>query len=601
MDPLSIAGLGLGAVSLAFQLFAGCIKGFVLLSTAHNLGKDGSTLLCMLNLQEIRLTEWARRAGLLSVSHELDKRLNAVVVQAVLKELENLLLDTEKLKNRYKLGLKAILMSTETTSRPELPAVGGVLDVAISDETRRDILFKAGLIQDRNSLAGRLRWAAVDKSRFEEYVGQIRMFVHELWALLDPLRQDELASGIQMVLSHVIGTSRQIEGLNALKETLGHPSVILSNDDSSLASAAEIKAIGMSASTMSIHSPFERSSNPTSVTSHEDPSSHYTSSTFPSRAAVHLESMKIQDCIAIQGNPDMGVARYDGEKVLIEWKDLPVHSRSKIMARVQDLAILLSAHKHPTFRSLRCKGIARDGAAPRIAFVFELTDSIVSFQSPRPLRTLLRGNPSVTMRLQLALKITQSVRYFHMAGWLHKNLQSSNVLIFQPGDGPTVYPEHQSFEPILAGFAFSRLDSASEISEQPSSDPQRDIYRHPEAMGEPSESFTAAKDIYALGTILLEIGEWRSLKSMVEKIVNVSKPEVPLIQLVKVRPFLLEEGAKGGLATLGFRMGDVYASVTKMMLSGDIPERFAQGKDSGSMVTPNLLDVAVRELGRCII
>ncbi|KAL8901346.1 MAG: hypothetical protein Q9207_005241 [Kuettlingeria erythrocarpa] len=604
MDPLSVAGLGLGAVSLAFQLFAGCIKGFVLLSTAQNLGKDGTTLLCMLNLQEIRLTEWARRAGLLSVSHELDKRLNAVVVQAVLKELENLLLDTEKLRSRYTLGLKAVSLSTETTSPPKLPPLGGVLDVAISDETRRDIMFKAGLIKDRSNYAGRLRWAAIDKSKFEEYIGQIRLFVHELWALLDPLRQDELASGIQMVLSHVIGTSRQIEGLNALKKTLGHPSVISSKDDSPLASAAEIKAIGMSASSMSVLSTLERSPNPSPFTSHENPSSstsHSTSSTFPSRAAVHLESTKIQDCIAIQGNPDMGLTRYNGEKVLIEWKESPVHSRSKIMARVQDLAILLSAHKHPTFRSLRCKGIARDGAAPRIAFVFELPDSISSLQPPRPLRTLLRGNPSVTTRLQLALKITQSVRYFHMAGWLHKNLQSSNVLIFQPGDGLTVYPGQQCLEPILAGFAFSRLDSASEISEQPSSDPQRDIYRHPEAMGEPSESFTAAKDVYALGTILLEIGEWRSLKSLVEKVVNVSKPEVPLIQLAKIRPFLLEEGAKGGLATLEFRMGDVYASVTKMMLSGEIPERFEQAKDSGLMVTPNLLDVAVRELGRCII
>ncbi|KAI4175681.1 MAG: hypothetical protein LQ346_008038 [Caloplaca aetnensis] len=558
----------------------------------------------MLNLQEIRLTEWARRAGLLSVSHELDKRLNAVVVQAVLKELENLLLDTEKLKLRYKLGLKALSLSTETTSHAEHPPVGGVLDVAISDETRRDIMFKAGLIQDRNNFPGRLRWAAVDKSRFEEYVGQIRLFVHELWALLDPLRQDELASGIQMVLSHVIGTSRQIEGLHALKETLEQPSVIASNDDTSLASAAEIKAIGMSASTMSVLSPLERSSTPSAVTSHENPSSstsHSTSSTVPSRTAIHLESTKIQDCIAIQGNPDMSLARYDGEKVLIEWKDLPVHSRSKIMTRVQDLAILLSAHKHPTFRSLRCKGIARDGAAPRIAFVFELPDSITNFQPPRPLRTLLRGNPSVTTRLQLALKITQSVRYFHMAGWLHKNLQSSNVLILEPGDGLTMYPEHQALEPILAGFAFSRLDSASEISEQPSADPQRDIYRHPEAMGEPSESFTAAKDVYALGTILLEIGEWRSLKSLVEKIVNVGKPEVPLQQLAKVRPFLLEEGAKGGLATLGFRMGDVYAAVTKMMLSGEIPESFARAEDLGRIVTPNLLDVAVRELGRCII
>jgi Prion-inhibition and propagation len=59
MDPISVAGLGIGTASAAFQLFAGCIKSFVLLSTAHNLGKDSSAMTCMLNLQEIELTEWA--------------------------------------------------------------------------------------------------------------------------------------------------------------------------------------------------------------------------------------------------------------------------------------------------------------------------------------------------------------------------------------------------------------------------------------------------------------------------------------------------------------------------------------------------------------
>lgn len=605
MDPLSAAGFGLGAASLAFQLFAGCIKGFVLLSTAHNLGKDSSTLLCMLNLQEIKLTEWARRAGLLSGSHELDRRLNAVVVQAVLRELETLLLDTEKLKSRYKLALNAASLSTPMKSEPEVASAGGILSTAISDEARREIMFQAGLTHDSNGFAGRLRWAAVDKSRFEDYVSQIRLFVQELWALLDPLRQDELASGIQMVLSHVIGTSRQLEGLHALKETLQQSPTSLdpflsSSDDSPLASAAEIKAFGMSVVTASALPSSESSSNDLPVTSQPGSSSrssqdHSASYTVRDNTAIHLDCLRIQDFVAFHGNPDMGTASYDGEHVLIEWKDLPVHSRHKIMARVQDLAILLGAPKHPSFRSLKCKGIARDSTTPRIAFVFQLPCSLSSLQPPRPLRTLLRGCPSVTMRLQLALKITQSVRYFHMAGWLHKSLQSSNILIFESGD------EHRVLEPVLTGFAFSRLNSASEISEQSSSNPQLDIYRHPEALGESSESFTDVKDIYALGTILLEIGEWRSLSRLVEKIVNVGKGDVALSQLAKIRPFLLEDGAKGGLATLGFRMGDIYALVTKMMLCGEIPQPFAAAQGSGQIVFPNILDVAVRELSRCTV
>ena len=198
----------------------------------------------------------------------------------------------------------------------------------------------------------------------------------------------------------------------------------------------------------------------------------------------------------------------------------------------------------------------------------------------------------MTDRLKLALRITQSVRYFHMAGWLHKNLRSENVIIFSPFS--LAYPT-------LAGFTYSRQDSLSEISEQPSADPQREIYRHPDAMGEPTESFSVTKDVYALGTILLEIGEWRSLKSLVEKVVDVVRSDVTLVQLAKIQPFLLNESAKGGLATLTFRMGDIYAAVTKMMRSGEIPRVIAVGKDEGQVFAPNVLDVAVRELGRCIV
>ncbi|KAI4179665.1 MAG: hypothetical protein L6R41_007696 [Letrouitia leprolyta] len=627
MDPLSIAGLGLGAAGLAFQLFAGCVKGFVLLSTAYNLGKDSSTLLCMLNVQELQLTGWARRAGLLSAAHELDRRLNATIVQDILKELRSLLLDTGKLKTRYRLGLNALSDAPTLIVHPNAPPSSGALGVAISDETRGEIMFQAGLINDRNSFPQRLRWAAIDKSRFEEYVSQIRYFVQELWNLLDPIRHDELASGLQTVLSHVIGMCGQVEELNALKETLQHSSINgtfnPSANQDSLASAAGIKAIGISLGAVSGESPSETppalSSMPVSGgLSSSLSQGSLTASIASSSTVIQLLFSNIHDFVELSGNPEMGIARYNGEIVLIEWKQLPALSRNKIMARVQNLAMLLSAPKHPSFRALQCRGIARDPDAPRIAFVFDMPRAPVAFSPPRPLRSMFQGNPSVTERLDLALKITQSVRYFHMSGWLHKNIRSSNILIL-PFGGEREEFKHPLALPLLAGFAFSRLDSASEISEQPSSDPQQDIYRHPDAMGEPSESFTAAKDIYALGTVLLEIGEWRSLKSLVDRVVNVGKGDVPLIQLAKIRPFLLDDGSRSGLATLQYRMGDVYASVTRMMLQGEIPRTFGitppvdeeqlgkegppsdTGSRSGQLFAPNLLDVAVRELSRCII
>ncbi|KAL8630538.1 hypothetical protein Q9189_003748 [Teloschistes chrysophthalmus] len=553
------------------------------------MGKDSSTLLCMLNLQEIQLTGWARRAGLLSESHALDRRLNETVVHTVLSELKSLLSDTDKLKTRYKLSLSD---RPPKDASVRSPPEHGILGNVISWETRNDILLTARLMQSRNHFPQRLWWAAVDKSKFEEYVSQIRFFVQELWRLLDPLRQDEMAAGLQMVLSHVIGMSNKLGDLKSLQNTLSQTSNPHTEptDQScypALASVAEIKAVTLSMDT-ALHGQFL---DPplTGV----DGKSAYT-------PMVHLPSHLLSDFIALKSNPEMGVARYDGNTVFVEWKTLPVDRRHKVMVMVEDLARLLSAPKHPSFRSLRCRGLARYLEESKAAFIFELPEP-QEIQPPRPLRTLFGStSPSVTERLQLALRITESLRYFHTAGWLHKDLRSQNILLFPSAETPmsSMFPLAR---PTLAGFAYSRVESSPEVSERPSADPQRDIYRHPDAMGDPAISFTAAKDIYALGTVLLEIGEWRSLKSLVAKVVDVEKVNVGLTEVSRVRPFLLDSGPKGGLATLKFRMGDIYTSVTKMMLSGQIPKQPAVTKESGEIFLPNILDIAVQELSRCLI
>lgn len=120
-------------------------------------------------------------------------------------------------------------------------------------------------------------------------------------------------------------------------------------------------------------------------------------------------------------------------------------------------------------------------------------------------------------------------------------------------------------------------------------------------MGEPSVSFSASKDIYALGIILLEVGEWRSLKSLVDKVVDVSKLDVPITQLAQVKPLLLDESPRGGLGMLRYRMGDIYATVTKMMLSGEVPRSLETTLKTAEVLRSGLLDVAIRELEHCVI
>ena len=60
-------------------------------------------------------------------------------------------------------------------------------------------------------------------------------------------------------------------------------------------------------------------------------------------------------------------------------------------------------------------------------------------------------------------------------------------------------------QPWIFGFEFSRPEnyfSAGFID----TCPDRDVYRHPERQGQPLTTFKKTHDIYALGIVLLEIG-----------------------------------------------------------------------------------------------
>jgi hypothetical protein len=153
---------------------------------------------------------------------------------------------------------------------------------------------------------------------------------------------------------------------------------------------------------------------------------------------------------------------------------------------------------------------------------------------------------------------------------------------------------------VLAGFAFARTGAPTEISERPSADPKRDIYRHPAALGEPTESFSADMDTYSLGTVLLEIAEWRSLRYLVDSVVDMGAADVPLNRLAEVQPFLLRGDGKGGTSKLRVKMGDIYTQACLGCLGAEIKEEDPMEGDAFG-ARPSVLDFAVRHFERCRI
>ncbi|KAI1413516.1 prion-inhibition and propagation-domain-containing protein [Hypoxylon sp. FL1857] len=581
-DPLSIAASTTGFISLSLQLFGGCIKGFILLSTAQNLGKDASAI----------LTDWARRAGLLTGNGTLDPRLNSKAVEMALQHLQDILLDTDKLKQRYGLALipstapeKKINAQVRTISLSDVDRVF----TGISDDTRRQVLDRAKVAQSQN-IFKRLWWAAVDKDKIEKLAADVHFLVRELWNLLEPTRHDDFVNSTKDILSNVISLNTKFDQLCSLSEALRalqtqtESQVQLNGSLKTLVTSAEVKALR--------------------VCLDDDESEQFVSRHdlgAPQRREVlerleRLSSRKLTDFTPLRKNETMGLASYDGQVVLVEKKSIDHVLWSKILPRVENLAALLNAPKDETFRSLVCRGIVVDN--DDISFVFHHPTPDKPIE-PRSLLDLFSARdgiepPSLTDRVTLALCIARLVQNFHRAGWLHKNLRSQNILFFPREDGSISLEE-----PFLAGFAFSRLGSPTEISEQPSQDTQLDIYRHPQALGEPTTSFNATMDVYSLGTMLLEIAEWRALRYLIDSVVDVTAENVPLSRLAEVKPFLIKGGGKAGTSKLRYRIGDIYTGACLMCLKGET--NIESMRDNIASFNPRLVDIVVWQLESCNI
>ncbi|KAF4511873.1 hypothetical protein G6O67_001077 [Ophiocordyceps sinensis] len=576
-----------GTVSLSLQLLGGCIKGFVLLSTAGRLGKDASSIMCMLNMQEMQLTNWAREAGLLTGNGTLDSRLNPRAVEVTLQTLQALLLDTETLKTRYGLALVPQSGGQGQTAAQLQAAALSDLDMvmtAVSDDTRRQVLQRAKLAQGQN-LFKRLWWAAVDKDNIEKLVSDVRFLVRGLCHMLEPQRHQDVLDSTAAITSSLVSINhsfRQLtlvsETLNALRgDVLALPDAVLKG----LAASAEIKALrtGLGDDDQDQQEP----SPPDAP-----PRQHLLGKLEP------LSRSKLTNFQPLKRAEGMGLADYAGQRVFVEHKAIDPLMRSKLMPRAENLAALLNLPKSETFRSLSCRGVIEE--SDRATFVFHHPTPDRP-EAPRSLLHLFSAKdgieaPSLTVRLQLAVIIAKTLQSFHRAGWLHKSLRSENILFFA-----NMPSRHVIADPVLAGFAFARMGSPTEISEQPSAEPKHDIYRHPQALGEPTASFRPEMDAYSLGVVLLEIAEWRALRYLVDSVVDVSAADVPLSTLSKVQPFLLRGRGRGGTAKLPPRMGDIYTQACVMCLGGKCPEDKTGETTSGTELS--LLDFVVRRLESC--
>ncbi|KAF5532235.1 hypothetical protein FMEXI_12547 [Fusarium mexicanum] len=293
--------------------------------------------------------------------------------------------------------------------------------------------------------------------------------------------------------------------------------------------------------------------------------------------------------------------------LIIEWRHYSSketrENRSGIDIRVHMLAMQLqqlSALHHTGI--LPCLGYFHDQKRYRygIAFHYPRGDSTASPTSladrlaqdqPRRIRRDLGD------RLRAARCLVGTVYQMLSVNWLHKNISSSNVLLFEvEKDSYTVE------RPFLCGFDLTRRDNVMEPSGKlpsiylnnfPSLNER--LYWHPTRIAAVPESpanavgcshpltrYRKEFDIYSLGVVLLEIGLWcpigRIFKDCKTEDLGVFSEELKTIYVPELRG----------------RMGKVYADVVVNCLKGSFGHGYIPLEDGSESSTGDDEELRIR-------
>lgn len=592
-----MAGIGeaasiAGFVSLSFQLFDGCIKGFVLLSAAQELGSRGDVLACQLEWEHFCLHSWARIVGLFNDPPELNVS-NPALVQNTLANLEQLLTNAAKLKEHYGLDIAV----TEEEIR-EVHTPNRVFGYFLDKTRPQFINDTAKVYARRNNAWKKVKWGAFDSDRLRLLLKDIRYFNKRLLTVLHPLDQQSNYRDGSSVLRSIVAQSPD----KALLDIMSGP---LDMVDDSVAAAARLRHKGLLLEL--IGSPSCRPSGTCSHTEYatKKPSALYKSSSLKGAKDLQQNPYLLLLC---KGHMSAGmsreIAQYDGKPVIVEWKEVASAVESKLKHRITKVAAFLREMKSPAFHSLTCFGFLKAPKSGRYAYLFSPPNALSSTFSMWSLNEILcleSQRPSLNNRLSIAMLLAETVLQLHTAGWLHKGIRADNILVFKSGTEQWNSVDDLS-SAYLGGYEYARADNPLETTEAPASQPYLELYRHPRSLGQGRASFNKRFDLYSLGCVLLELAFWLPLQTILlqrlrsqtdEKddpsgasvmmsslAIQAPKDDTDFYALIKAKQRLFEEQGTGSIrAELEFRMGNIYSKLVMDCLHAETQSSSSENEE----------------------
>jgi hypothetical protein len=517
-DPVGLLGLSLTCL-------AGCVKGLTVLGRAKHYTRDVTDLRLQVDLVLNSLFTWAKQAGLTDDPPSLLVNVDdAELVPKILGQLGALLLDLDRLKQRYGLYLQPTSENVEELDQDNPVAI------QLGPQARRCTESAiVNIFRQKKEPWKRLRWVTMDDKKFEKLLGKVKDYIQDLEKFLEQARREQREKDQELCLRDAILNTDGHQELDMIgKECESIPSEL------SIAVAAKLKLtrlqLGFSettASTSTILRPTGRkwSSSGTNIKIRDQVD-------IDSSSILQMRRLKLSRSAREQKYRTL--AEYDGEAVLLEWKDVPSLDNPTIYKRVNQVAAFLK-DLGPSVHSLPCKGFVKDQVSKRYGYIFTLPEPVPgpvqqnavqkqdepTLQSLelKSLRQLLEttSSPALNARLSLVLNLLEALLNLHTSGWLHKELRSSNIILLHNLHADKqVLGNRWPGSMYVAGYVSSRLDNPGEMTEPLESDLEANLYRHPSLLAENRKSFRKSFDLFSIGCTLLEIGLWSSLRSILE-------------------------------------------------------------------------------------
>ncbi|KAH9904698.1 prion-inhibition and propagation-domain-containing protein [Xylariomycetidae sp. FL2044] len=563
---LEIAGFVVGAVSL-LAAFKGALDTCLLIDSFFDDGKTGCGYLALrYHIQKTRLDLW-RQLYNVNEPENCPLRHKPEVVQKIvlniLSEITRLFEDTQKLAKRHDI-------KTASTATPQ--ATGGE---AKTHGDRVDILAKV-VVKPKS----RVMWTIKGKDEFKEKVSRIRELVDDLHEFTtDATQSHSLTRALPSISLKAIGN---VELLRTLQE----PSTKV---DAALANSAKIKLLRKS---------LDKSSE-TSVTL---------------LTSEQVKFLKNSTDFATLRSPSVGFS-----SVWIEWTVINQGTASdEYVRRIKSLGHLLEEAGDATLRIPVCYGIFDDLAyeaqngSRRLGYVFGAPRAERPLPSPAPvpryegnfrdyppssLSDLIRAYPRMPIpllgdRFTLAFTLATAFSHFHSAGWLHKGFHSGNIIFLRQDLGQE--SKVVITDPFITGFQYSRPTTTDSLSRGPLEKGELEHYYHPSA----DKGFTRRIDLYSLGVVLCEIGRWELVGEKVSE-----RTRKKMVDRRAWRDYMVDKV----LADIGWRMGDKYQGVVRILLECRLPDDDHglgdddndDDDDDGGLFEQQYFEKVIQPLGAC--